>query len=107
MSTERRPLGPARRATLAILSDLRDRSGIGNAFDDIDDDIVEEIEDSIQEVIEGIFGGDGDNIEMVLNVGGTSVTFPPVSEARAAEISRQLRDAARRRPGADPGWCAS
>jgi hypothetical protein len=58
MTTERRPLGPARRATLAILSDLQGRRGIGGAFDAIDDDIVEEIEDAIQEAIEAEFGGD-------------------------------------------------
>lgn len=41
----------------AILNDLTGRSGIGNSFDDIDDDIREEINDTLDEIIQEKIAG--------------------------------------------------
>jgi len=41
----------------AILDDLQGRSGIGNAFDDIDDDIKEEINETLDDIIQEKIAG--------------------------------------------------
>lgn len=35
----------------AVLDELRGRKGIGNAFDDIDDEIIEEITETVARII--------------------------------------------------------
>lgn len=44
------------RATRFILEDLRDRKGIGNALDDVDDDILLEIQKTIAEIVRNSLG---------------------------------------------------
>lgn len=48
---------PAMRAALGVLYDLRDRSGIGNALDGIDDDIRLEITQKMANIIKAAYCG--------------------------------------------------
>lgn len=79
----------------AVLSDLTDRSGIGNAFDAIDEDVMEEIREAIgREAIRAILDASGLNDPDLLSGAIYSIEDgPPLRVQQVADLLRAMSEA--------------